>query len=244
MPKTLQQTQALARVESLIVTVRGHRIILDKDLAAIYGVSTKRLNEQVRRNQDRFPEDFAFQLTGKEWKPVEVLRSQNATLSSHGDQPIRSQNATASSARLRFPVKLLNYLYHSSTTTCRMIRIGKFELVPNWHRFETRDTHQFSSIRMKTSELAFPAAIEQRIFLIRGHKVMLGPYLASLYGIETRVLMQAVKRNRGRFPDDFMFALTRNEIQGISQFVTSLKNSYGRQCLEVRSSRATCYGFC
>ncbi len=47
-------------VESLIFTVRGQRVILDADLAHIYGVPTKRLNEQVRRNADRFPEDFMF----------------------------------------------------------------------------------------------------------------------------------------------------------------------------------------
>lgn len=67
--------------------------------------------------------------------------------------------------------------------------------------------------------------IEKRIFLLRGHKVLLSPHLSELYGIETRVLMQAVKRNVDRFPDDFMFALTRDEIQRISQFVTSLKYS-------------------
>ena len=54
---------------------------------------------------------------------------------------------------------------------------------------------------------------------------MLNTHLADLYGIETRVLMQAVKRNADRFPDDFMFALTREEIQRISQIVTSLKYS-------------------
>lgn len=67
--------------------------------------------------------------------------------------------------------------------------------------------------------------IEHRIFLIRGQKVMLGPHLAELYDIETLVLIQAVKRNRDRFPDDFMFPLTRKEILGISQIVTSLKYS-------------------
>jgi ORF6N domain len=67
--------------------------------------------------------------------------------------------------------------------------------------------------------------IEKRIFLVRGHKVLLSSHLAKLYGIETRVLMQAVKRHTERFPDDFMFALTRDEIQRISQTVTSLKFS-------------------
>jgi len=59
------------------VTVRDHKVVLDIDLATIYGVTTKRLNEQFRRNRKRFPEDFAFQLTALEFR---VLRSQIATL--------------------------------------------------------------------------------------------------------------------------------------------------------------------
>ena len=66
--------------------------------------------------------------------------------------------------------------------------------------------------------------IEQRIFLLRGQKVMLSPHLAELYGVEPRVLMQAVKRNIERFPSDFMFQLTPEEVRrSKSQFVT-LKN--------------------
>jgi hypothetical protein len=53
----------LALIERRIYTIRGVRVILDSDLAALYGVPTKRLNEQYRRNRERFPEDFAFQLT-------------------------------------------------------------------------------------------------------------------------------------------------------------------------------------
>jgi len=67
-------------IERTIIVCRGHRVILDADLAAIYGVSTKRLNEQVRRNHDRFPADFCFQLTIREWKSVQGIRSQTATL--------------------------------------------------------------------------------------------------------------------------------------------------------------------
>jgi phage regulator Rha-like protein len=78
------------RIEECIYTVRGQRVMLDADLAAVYGVSTKRLNEQVKRNQDRFPEDFAFQLTPQE---VAALRSQIATSRSDGN---RSQIATGS----------------------------------------------------------------------------------------------------------------------------------------------------
>jgi hypothetical protein len=57
-------------VESAIYLVRGQRVMLDSDLAAIYGTSTMRLNEQVRRNRQRFPADFAFQLTPDEFKPL------------------------------------------------------------------------------------------------------------------------------------------------------------------------------
>jgi len=67
--------------------------------------------------------------------------------------------------------------------------------------------------------------IEQKIFLIRGQRVMLDKDLAVLYGIETKVLNQAVKRNIGRFPEDFTFSLTRDEIMRMSQIVTSLKFS-------------------
>jgi hypothetical protein len=67
--------------------------------------------------------------------------------------------------------------------------------------------------------------IEQWIFLIRGQKVMLNPYLAELYGVATKVLIQGVKRNIERFPEDFMFQLTKEETQILrSQFVT-LQNS-------------------
>jgi len=77
--------------------------------------------------------------------------------------------------------------------------------------------------------------IEQIIFLIRGQKVMLSPHLAELYQIEPRVLVQAVKRNSERFPDDFMFQLTDEEFYNLkSQFVTS---SWGGM------RRATPYAF-
>ena len=60
-----------------IVLIRAQKVLLDSELAALYGVSTKRLNEQVRRNRGRFPDDFMFQLTNQE---VACLRSQVATL--------------------------------------------------------------------------------------------------------------------------------------------------------------------
>lgn len=66
----------IEEIGSRIYTVRGKRVMLDADLARLYGVTTARLNEQVRRNPDRFPEDFAFILSNHE---VRDLMSQNAT---------------------------------------------------------------------------------------------------------------------------------------------------------------------
>jgi hypothetical protein len=70
--------------------------------------------------------------------------------------------------------------------------------------------------------------IEQKILILRGHKVMLDKDLAQLYGVETRALNQAVRRNIDRFPDDFMFSLTREEITRISQIVISSDNPFTR----------------
>ena len=89
-------------IEQVIVTIRGQRVILDADLASIYGVPTKRLNEQVRRNADRFPPDFAFGLTEQD---VTNLKSQIATSSAGLN---RSQFVTGSThGGRRKPPKLL-----------------------------------------------------------------------------------------------------------------------------------------
>ena len=66
----------LELIKSKIYEIRGQRVMLDFDLAAMYGVLTGRLNEQVKRNIERFPEDFMFKLTKGEW---DILKSQNAT---------------------------------------------------------------------------------------------------------------------------------------------------------------------
>ncbi len=76
MTKEKKLSIPLERIASSILVVRGHKVLLDADLATLYGVTTKRLNEQVRRNRERFPEDFVFQLAQDEH---EALRSQFAT---------------------------------------------------------------------------------------------------------------------------------------------------------------------
>ncbi len=79
--------QPLENIENLIHVIRGKQVMLDRDLARLYGVETKRLNQQVQRNLERFPGDFMFQLSKEE---VESLRSQFAT----SNDISRSQFAT------------------------------------------------------------------------------------------------------------------------------------------------------
>ena len=78
-------------IQDRIYTIRGVQVMLDEDLALLYGVESKRLNEQVKRNIERFPEKFRFQLTENEY---ENLRSQIATSSL--DNILRFQNGTSS----------------------------------------------------------------------------------------------------------------------------------------------------
>src|SRR5438128_3910847 len=74
------------RIEKAILLILGEKVMLDRDLAVLYGVTTKQLNQAVKRNPDRFPEDFMFQLTKEEakgwWQEVAAdrLRSQTVTL--------------------------------------------------------------------------------------------------------------------------------------------------------------------
>jgi len=69
-------------IENRIVVLRGRRVMMDRDLAELFGVPLKRLNQQVKRNSDRFPDDFMFQLTLEEGQSVLLSKSQFATLDS------------------------------------------------------------------------------------------------------------------------------------------------------------------
>jgi hypothetical protein len=73
------------------------------------------------------------------------------------------------------------------------------------------------------SQVISLVAVEKKIFLIRGHKVMLSTHLSELYSVESKVLIQAVKRNQERFPDDFMFQLTWEEADSLRSQIVTLK---------------------
>lgn len=90
----------LENIQSKIYVIRGQRVMLDRDLASMYGVETKVLNQAVKRNIERFPEDFMFQLTKGEYEILtnDILRSQIVTANigdEKGDSNLRSQIVTA-----------------------------------------------------------------------------------------------------------------------------------------------------
>ena len=119
-------------IESLIRTIRGQKVMVDFDLAMLYGVLNKRLNEQVKRNIERFPDDFMFQLTKDEWN---TLRSQIATANTPEDKAIallRSQFATTKNlskirtlpyAFTRNGIGMLSSVLGSETAVAMNIRI-------------------------------------------------------------------------------------------------------------------------
>ena len=119
-------------IESLIRTIRGQKVMVDFDLAMLYGVLNKRLNEQVKRNIERFPDDFMFQLTKEEWN---ILRSQIATANTPENKAIaflRSQFATTKNlskirtlpyAFTRNGIGMLSSVLGSETAVAMNIRI-------------------------------------------------------------------------------------------------------------------------
>ena len=87
-------------IKSMIRVIRGQQVMLDFDLAFLYGVETKALNQAVKRNTNRFPEDFMFKLTKSE---LEILRSQIVTSNlnnNYGSDILISQNATSNFAKM------------------------------------------------------------------------------------------------------------------------------------------------
>ena len=164
------QVIGMLDVQRRIIAVRGVQVMLDRDLAALYGVETRVLNQAVRRNIGRFPEDFMFQLSKED-----CLRSQIVTLN----------------------------------TTKTMNEIEQ---------------------------------IQYRIHEIRSQKVMLDFDLAALYGVETKRLNEQVKRNIERFPEDFMFQLTKGEWVILQSQIATTNSTENEDINFLRSQIATTRG--
>lgn len=159
-----QQLPVENKVESLIRVIRGQQVMLDRDLAELYGVETKRLNEQVKRNIERFPEDFMFQLTKEEF---ENWKSQFAT-----------SNSIVMGARKRpyafteQGVAMLSGVLKSSTAVEANIRIMRafvsmrHFMVNNaaiFQRLETIEFNQLESNKVQAKILAHQEVQDHRI---------------------------------------------------------------------------------
>ncbi len=116
----MNDTVMVPRIESRIQMIRGLRVIVDVDLAALYGVPTKRLNEQVKRNRERFPADFLFQLTANEkaevvpnCAPLQRLkfsRTQPYAFTEHG--AIQAANVLASPQAVEMGIYVVRAFVH------------------------------------------------------------------------------------------------------------------------------------
>jgi hypothetical protein len=135
-------------IERHILMVRGEKVILDADLAELYGVSTKRLNEAVRRNLDRFPEDFMFQLTEAE---DGTLRSQIATSNTRGGRrylpyAFTEQGVAMLSSVLRSRRAVeVNVQIMRTFVRLRQMLASNAELSRKLDDLEARYDHQFNS---------------------------------------------------------------------------------------------------
>ena len=159
-------------IESLLRIVRGQQVMLDSDLAMLYGVETKRLNEQVKRNLNRFPEDFMFQLTQDE---AVRLRSQIATLNDEGmllrsqfatsnekDNPLRPQFVTSNGrggnrylpyAFTRNGIAMLSSVLRSDTAVEVNIRIMRaFTMIPQLVNHNTQIIERIFNIEQHQQE--------------------------------------------------------------------------------------------
>lgn len=155
---------ATEQIEQAIDFVRGQKVMLDSDLAALYGVPTKRLNEQVRRNRTRFPADFMFQITEEE---VESLRSQIATLKQgrgrhrkYLPHAFTEQGVAMLSSVLHSPRAVrVNIEIMRAFVRLRQLLAGNAELAHRLAELERRvgdHDHQFVSVIRAIRELMTP----------------------------------------------------------------------------------------
>ena len=148
------------QIEPLIRTIRGQQVLLDSDLAILYGVETKRLNEQVKRNIERFPDDFMFQLTKVE---LINLKSQIATSSATNDS-LRSQIATLNKG---------TNLRSQIATSSQEVSL-KSQIVTSSHGGVRYLPYAFTEngIAMLSSVLRSPIAIQVNIRIMRAFTAM------------------------------------------------------------------------
>ena len=157
-----QQLPVENKVESLIRVIRGQQVMLDRDLAELYGVETKRLNEQVKRNIERFPEDFMFQLTPNEF---DNLKSQIAISSWGGVRKLpyafTEQGVAMLSGVLKSPTAVeANIRIMRAFVSMRHFMVNNAAI---FQRLETIEFNQLESNKVQTKILAHQEVQDHRI---------------------------------------------------------------------------------
>ncbi len=219
-------------IRSRIHEVRGQWVILDSDLAVLYGLDMAHFNKAVSRNEKRFPASLRFQLTKKE---LDKLKSQ-----------IETSNWNR---RRAFPFVFTEEGACSIPSVVRnpsAIRVGRAIMEAfiglrnaQTERFQTEDTvaDHFADIRkMVSASMGKSEAVDEgrqviqdKIYEIRGQRVMLDFDLAAMYEVETKRINEVVKRNMKRFPSDFMFQLTNQEFANLRSQIATSKERGGRR---------------
>lgn len=145
------------RVQQRIILIRGERVNLASELGKLYGVSTKRLNEAVKRNLARFPEDFMFQLT---WDEAENLKSRIATLNGEARDSSRSQIATLNRGK-NFKYRPHAFTEHGAIMAATVLNSPQ---AVNASLFVVRAFVQLRELLSTHTQLAFKLAeLEQRL---------------------------------------------------------------------------------
>lgn len=157
-------------IQNMIYTIRGKQVMVDSDLATLYQVTTKRLNEQVRRNKNRFPSEFMFRLTAEEY---EYLRSQNATSSeenAHGgrrympyvftEQGIAMLSAVLKSdVAVEVSIKIMN-----SFVEMRRFLISNKEMFARLDRVELKQLETDKKLEEVFNYIATNTEVKQNVF--------------------------------------------------------------------------------
>jgi hypothetical protein len=171
--KSNNKVVPVSQVERMIYLLRGHKVMVDSDLATLYGVPTKVLNQAVRRNRERFPEDFMFQLSEEQFNLL--LRSQ-IVASSEGN---RSQIVTGSGKTSKKPKKNDDF---GDSNRSQTVTGSQKHRDPRFHPYVFTE----QGVAMLSSILRSPRAVQVNIEIMRTF-VKLRQWLASSAHLSRRL---------------------------------------------------------
>jgi hypothetical protein len=165
-------------IQQQIFVIRHHRVMLDHDLARLYGVTTKQLNQQLKRNLQRFPKDFAFQLTLPEAKNIADLRSQNVTLKrghhiKHPPHVFTEHGAIMLASVLNSKVAVQASIYVVRAFVQMRAALAQYaELARRIDELEARHDHRFQKVFEAIRALIAPSVRPSRSigFLAAGNR--------------------------------------------------------------------------